>query len=137
LQQGIRSDFFPLGLVTKTLCASSVMHTTCPVSLIFHYLMIIIIFAGRCKSLPSSVCSFLELLSYVRIIFLSTLFSYTLGVRFSLNVGDEVVYSGNIVLLLSFVVALFWSPLPDCGGNIQSFLPFMLVASCNFCRLWW
>jgi len=83
-------------------------------------------FGGECKLRPSSMCSFLKLLSYVQIIFPSNLFSNTLGVRFSLNVGDEVVYSGNIVLLLPFVVALFCSP-----------SPIVVVISSYFYRLCW
>ena len=56
MRQGIRSDLLPLGVVTKTLCASSVMHNTRPVNLGFIYLMIIIIFDGESNhDLPQCV----------------------------------------------------------------------------------
>jgi len=88
--------FFPYGFRTKTLCASIIFPicATCPTNLIIPDQINRTIFVEHYKSCSFSLCIFLHspVTSFLLDpnIFLSTIFSNTLSLYFSLNMRDQV-----------------------------------------------
>jgi hypothetical protein len=106
---GLHSGLFPSGFPTNNLHAFllSPFRATWRSHLILLYLIILIILGGEYKSRSSSLCNFLHPLVISSLvgpnILLSTLFSNTLSLCFSLNVRDQVSQSyrttGKIIVL--------------------------------------
>ena len=87
---------FPSGFPTKTLNTSLLysIRATCHAHLIFLYLITRTILGDECRSLSSSLCSFLHSPVNSSLlgtnIHFNTLFSNTLSLRSSLNVSDQL-----------------------------------------------
>jgi hypothetical protein len=97
LLRGLFPSGYPAKILYKFLI--SPMCATCPVHLIFLDLITIIL-SGEHKSLSSSLCYYLQppvttslSLTVGQNILLSTLFSNTLNLCFSLNIRDKVSHS--------------------------------------------
>ena len=90
------SGLVPSGFPTKSLYAPLLfpIHATCPAHLTILDLITLTILSEECRSLSSSLCSFLRsaVISSLLVpnILLSSLFSYTLSLLSSLNVSDQV-----------------------------------------------
>jgi len=90
------------------------IHATCPTHLILLNLITWITFIEEYRSLRSSLCSFLHSPVTSSLlgsnILLNTLFSNTLSLNFSLNVGDQVSHpcktSGKIIVLYILIFIL-------------------------------
>jgi hypothetical protein len=100
---GLPSGLFPSGFPNKALYAPpfSPTRAVCPIHLILH-LITQMIFGEEHRSLSFSLCSFLHTLvnwSFLGPnILLGTLFLYTLSLRSSLNVSDQVLHPYNTTL---------------------------------------
>jgi len=116
LRLGLASGLFPSGFPTKTPNKPllSPIHPACPAYLILIDLITRRILDEEYRSLSSSVCSFLHspfassLLG--QNIILSTLFSNTHSLRFSLNLSDQVLHSyktRKIMVLYSLISFIF------------------------------
>lgn len=104
---GIPSGLFLPGFPTKTfVCVShlSHMHAMCPTNLILLDL-IIVIFGEEYKLWTFSLCNFLQPppSSYVHIFFPPPFFSDTLNLCSSLNVSDQVLHPGWIIVLHNLI----------------------------------
>ena len=117
LRQGLPSGLFPTGFLTKTLYTPlpSRIRAICPTSLILLDLIIRTIFGNEYRLLNSSLCSFFHSPVPCSLlgpnIFLSTLFSDTLSLRFSLNMSDQVSYphktTGKIIFLYIYIYHIY------------------------------
>ena len=97
---GLSSGLFPSGFPTKTLHTPlSPIHFTCPAYVILLDLITQIIFGEECRSLSSSLCSFLHSPVMFSLldpnILLRTLVSNTLSLHSSLSVSNQVSDSQN------------------------------------------
>ena len=96
LRLGLPSGLFPSGFPTKYLYTPlfSPIRATCPTHFILLEFNTRTIFGEQYRSLSSSLCSFLHSPVTSSLlgtnIPLSTLFSYTLSLRYSLNISDQV-----------------------------------------------
>jgi hypothetical protein len=106
---GLPSGLFPASFPSSTLYAVlfSLIHATCATKLILLNQIILIILGEEYKSRRSSLCSFLHPPTTSSLfgpnIPLSTLFSNTLSLCFSISVRDQVLHSyritGKIIVL--------------------------------------
>jgi len=100
---GLQSGLYPSGFPNKTLCTPllSPIRATCPSNLILLDLIFQKILGEEYRLLISSLCSFPHSLVTPSLlgpnILLSTPFSNTLSLRFSLNVSD---FKHNTVLIV-------------------------------------
>ena len=93
----------------------SPIHATCPAHLIRLELITRVMFGEECRSLNSSICSFLHSPVTSPLlgpnILLSTLFSKTVSLRSSLNVSDQVSHpyktTGKITVLHILIFVFF------------------------------
>jgi len=109
LNLGLPSVLFPTGFPTVTVHTSllSLIRIRCPANLILLDLIILIIMSEKHRSTSSSLCSVLNFSFTSSLsgpnIFRNTLFSNTVSLRSSLNVGDQVSHSykttGKIIVL--------------------------------------
>jgi len=123
LRLGLPSGLFPSGFPTKTLHTPllSPLRSTCPAHFILLDFITRTLFGDPYRSLGFSLCSFLYLpvtssLSAPNIL-LSTLFSSTLSLRSSRNVGDQVPHpykaTGKITVLYILIIVCLDSKLED------------------------
>ena len=123
LSLGFPSGLFLSGFPTKNLYTPLIfpMRTTCPVHLMLLDFFTLTIMGEVYRSWISSLCTFLHSPVTSSLlgpnIFLSTLFSNTLGLLSSLNVSDQVSHpyktTGKITFLCILIFKLLDSKLED------------------------
>ena len=123
LRVGLPSGFFPSGFPTKALYARlvSTIHATCQAHLILLDVVTRTIFGEQYRSLSSSLCSFLYTPFTPSLIgpniLLNNLFSNTLSLRSSLNVGNQVSHpyktTGRIIFLCILIFKFLDNKLED------------------------
>ena len=140
---GLLSGFFPSGFPTKTLhtLLLSSIHAKCPAHLIFLDLVTRKILDERYRSLSSSLFRFLHspVTSFLlnQNILRSTPFSYTLNLRSSLNVSDQVSYpyktTGKIIVLYYYYYHCYY-----CHYNHHHAHTVLFLIYCAFVLAdWW
>ena len=122
LRLGFPSGLFPLSFPTETLYTPllSLIPATCSAYFVLDFITRKIL-GEECRSLSSSLCSFLKSLVTSSLlgpnILLDTLFSNTLSLCFSLNVSDQVPHpyktTGKIIFLYILIVQGLGSKLED------------------------
>ena len=120
---GLPSGLFPSGFPIKILYTPlfSTIRATCPAHLILFDLITRTVFGEQYRSLSSSLCSFLHSPFYLPPlspnILLNTLFSYTLSLRSSRNVSDQVSHpyktTGKIIVLYILIFVFY------CDTNVK------------------
>ena len=108
---------------TKTLCTPLLfpIRATCPTHLILLHLTHQVMFSEQYRPLSSSLCSYLQSPVTSSLlgpnILLSTLFSNTLGRRYSFNVSDQVSHpyktTGKIIVMYILIFKLHNEELRD------------------------
>ena len=122
LRLGLQSGFFPSGFSTKTLYTPllSPIRATCPAHLVL-LAFITRTFGEQCRSLSSSLCSFLHSLITSSLlgpnILLNTLFLNTLSLRSSLNASDQFShpYKTNDKIIVLYILTVLFSYLSKTG----------------------
>jgi len=142
LSLGLPSDFFPSGFPNKTLYAPffAPICATCPDHLILLDLINQIIFGEEYWSFNCSLFSFLHSPVTSSLwgpnILLSTLFSDTLSLSFSVNLSQQVSHPyktpGKIIFLYILIFIFLESKLQDSlswGTNSKAFEKLIIIAS--------
>ena len=126
LRLAIQSGLFRSGFPSRTSLLSPI-HATCPSYLILLDLIIRIVFGEQYESLSYSLCGFPHSPFNSSLLdpntFLSTLFSNTLSVRFSLGVSDRVAHpyktKDKIIFLYVLIFILLESKLEYKGSRTE------------------
>ena len=140
LRLGLPSGLYPSGLTSKTLFTPlhSPIRATCPAHLILLHFISRTVLGEQYRSFSSSLCSFLHSPFTSSLvgpnIYLSTQFSNTLSLCFSLNVSDQVSHpyktTGKIMFLYILIFKLFTTVNQSCSS--YQLTRFACHSGCSF-----